>query len=293
MSKKKTQAKNRNKQQPHAKPTQQRRVAVQQDGNKLRMFEQTKGRSYDAEMIGTFYKHLLLELRVQQYENIKALRALKATGDMSARAKAAEELSPGLVEQFQKFQSEHLAALLAEIAIDGEGTSEQELKDFTMALLQRNIERRDTEIGHLEALRSLFDEALTCASSPFGPTSSGEFLRPAQIYRVREFIDQVAAEKVPPYGLLKPQFDGHHLATEAGIEELQRAKVITATTRSDEPPLVLFGRDEIERAKAAGADGFAAMNLRVNSPDELQFVLAAIIHIHGRIDYRGDIHAAF
>src|SRR5262245_34585898 len=71
---------------------------------------------------------------------------------------------------------------------------------------------------------------------------------------LREFIDLVAAGEVPPYDHLCPAFDGHFLADDSGLRELAQAKVIVATRDSTESPIVLFGREEFERARAAGEE---------------------------------------
>jgi hypothetical protein len=166
------------------------RVAVQHEGTTSTVFEQAHS-GYNVEMIRDFLGQLLLELRVQQYENVRALRSVRSGGTYQQACDAAAETSQALVHQLAAYQAKHASTLLPAHAIDVEGATDEEVDAFFEIFLIRNIELRDADIGHLEALQNVIDEALLTAKLPFGSTQSGEVIQPQRVYRVREVVDEI------------------------------------------------------------------------------------------------------
>lgn len=272
---------------------QKGRTAVVHDGDKTTVITQRTNKGYDVQMIRDFLDHLLLEVRVQQFENLRSLKKLKATGDLDAARKAADETVPALVEQFAKYQRRYQTALIPATAIDGAGASEEEIRAFTTVALQKNIERRDEQIRHLEALQELFDEALLCAKVPYGFDKDGKPIQPVREFKVREVVDSITSDNLPDYDELLPSFIGHPVASEEGIAALKNAPVIVATSDRFERPLVLYGAAEVQRSRDAGETGIQGLSLEVDSPEELQFLLAAIRRFRGKVDYLRDPWEAF
>lgn len=151
---------------------QKQRAAIEHDENQSTLITQYSPR-YDVEMIRDFLDQLLLELRVQQYEYVKALRSLRLNKDYSLAKSAAAETSPELVKQLASYHLVYCPLLRTAIVIDEEGVCDEETKAFTENYLSRNIEERDAEIGHLEALQEVIDEALLTAKLTFGVSKGG------------------------------------------------------------------------------------------------------------------------
>ena len=159
-------------------------------------------------------------------------------------------------------------------AIDGEGVSEAEANGIMKLVLTRNAEKRDEQIGHLEALQELFDEALACAKQPFGHSQDGDVAAPHRVFRVREIIDTLHFDGIPDYDSLQPLFSGHRAASESGIEQLKKAKIIVATSPSEDAPLLLFGAAEVEQLRKQGKETGGILYIPVESFQQLQLVLA-------------------
>jgi hypothetical protein len=105
----------------------------------------SEARSYDVEMIRDFIEHLLWEVRIGHFE------ATSADG----------AINPELLEQIQRYQKKRQTiALLAANEIPASG------RDEVGALKRRMAEVRQRQVDHLEALHTLFEEALFCASHP-------------------------------------------------------------------------------------------------------------------------------
>ena len=249
------------------------RIAIHHDGETRTLIQQHTDKGYDVQMVRDFLEQLLLELRVQHYENLKALRALESTNDMKQAYAAAAEPSDSIINQMTVFQSKYATALMASNVIDGDDATEREVKEFAKELLQTNIERRDSQIGHLEALQDLFEEALMCARVPFGIDRDGNPVGPQRVHRVVGDEEQFG---IPDYDELLPRFKGHPLATVNGIHELKEAAVIVATSAIYENTLVLYGADVVEHARDEGEREVRAFPVEVSSFEELQFVLSAI-----------------
>lgn len=273
MSKRDRKAEKRKKQLRDRQKAQRERVVKQHDGNRTTVIRQRTGKGYDVQMIRDFLDHLLLELRVQHYENVKALRTLTASEDIRKAFAAAAEPSERIVDQFMAFQAKYASTLLAANAVDGTNATEEEAREFSRAFLERNIQRRDEEIGHLEALQELFDEALLCAKMPFGVSKDGHPVGPQRVHRVRPESDE---DDLPDYDELQSKFEGHMIATEDGIQQLQEATVIVAVSDARDQPLLLYGRQAVEEARETGVEEIPAFPIPVASFEELQFVLAAI-----------------
>ena len=171
------------------------RVARQTVGNQTRVFRQESDKAYDVEMIRDFLEQLLLETRVQHFENLKSLSLMEKYGDIATMCeKAEEDVSPALVQQLQKYLKKYTTQLIFTDEIDPEGATQTEINEVTAAYLQVLTERRDQQIGHLEALQELFDESLMCAKLPLGMTSDGHFCSPTRVLNVRGWIDQYGRE---------------------------------------------------------------------------------------------------
>ena len=156
---------------------------------KLRDREQGSTKGYDVEMIRDFLAHLLLEVRVQNFEQQKWLRTLAATDDLDATTKAMEQPSENLVRQFTEFQKKYQSALIPTTVFDRENASPAESKDVAVAVVTAIRRKRDEQIGHLEALTDLFEEALRCARQPFGVDDKGNPIEAQRVYKVRELLD--------------------------------------------------------------------------------------------------------
>lgn len=249
------------------------RIAVSHDGKTRTVIRQGTDKGYDVQMVRDFLDHLLLEVRVQHYENLKSLKALTKTNDMKLAYAAAAEPSESIFNEMSVFQRKYATALVVSNVVNGEDATESDVKEFTKEMLQANIERRDIQIGHLEALQDLFEEALMCARVPFGIDRDGNPVGPQRVHRVVGDEEQFG---IPDYDELLPRFKGHPLATVNGIHELKEAAVIVATSAIYEELLVLYGADVVERAREEGDREVPAFPVEVSSFEELQFVLSAI-----------------
>jgi hypothetical protein len=148
-------------------------------------------KGYDVEMIRDFLENLLLEVRVQHYENLTGLKMMEKHGDAEILREADNEIvSPALVEQLHKYGKKYQTQLTFADVIDRENATQTEINIVTEAFLGAATQKRDEQLGHLEALQELFDEALMCAKVPFGALSDGNVCRPTRVFCVREWIDQ-------------------------------------------------------------------------------------------------------
>jgi len=168
-------------------------------------------------MIRDFLAHPLLELRVQHFEQQEWLKTLGATDDLDATKKAMEQPLENLGRQFAEFQEKYQTALIASNAFDGANASLAESKAVIMAIAPKIRRKRDERIGHLEALKDLFEEALRCAKLPFGVGEEGNPLEPQRVYKVREISDEVFVAGLPAYEELLPLFSDHRLADGEGV----------------------------------------------------------------------------
>lgn len=251
------------------------RAAVQHEASRSTVITQNHP-GYDVVMIRDFLEHLLLELRVQQYENVRALRSLRSCEDFEEAKRVAAETSPTLIEQLKKYHLKYSTSLLPANVIDGEGATDKEVKDFVEAFLTHNIEVRDAEIGHLEALQDVIDEALLTAKLPCGLTQDRQVVLPQRVHRVREFLDEQTERNVPPYEDLLPEFEDHPLATELGIEKLKRSRFIAAHSEKYDDYLLLYRHSDSQRLDDNGDEDASVLCFRVDSYRQLQFVISAI-----------------
>jgi hypothetical protein len=166
-----------------------RRTAIIRDGEKRTIIQQGSTNGYDVEMIRDFLNHLLLEVRVQHYENQKMLKALTSTADLKTALKVREDISEKLVTQLQPYHKKYHSALVRADVIDGRNASETESKEVMTAVLRGMQPKRDEQIGHLEALQELFNEAMYCARLPCGVTQDGNLIQPRVVHSVRELVD--------------------------------------------------------------------------------------------------------
>lgn len=178
MSKKQPKPNNQNKRREEA-----RRRAVMWDGNTRAEYTQAAG-GYDAKMIRDFLDHLLLELRVQLFENTHTLRALKARNQHVEGG----VVSLSLVEKLRPYYQKYNAVPITSTEYDRTGCSDEEVKEGLAILVELLCRERDEQIGHLEALQPLFEEALKCIASPFGHGEHGEFIRPARLVHLAELL---------------------------------------------------------------------------------------------------------
>jgi hypothetical protein len=143
---------------------------------------------YNVPMIRDFIEHLLLECRVQQWEDMQGLKLLgESAGPMSF---AEQPVSDNLVEQLRPYIKKYVSALVPSHAFNGEGATPEEIRQCQIAFTKMNIQQRDEQIGHLEALEELFDEAFACAKVPFGISANGKPIQPLKEYSVREWVDR-------------------------------------------------------------------------------------------------------
>jgi hypothetical protein len=279
MSNKKNKNQRRKDKLDGRKQANKQRVAVVRDDEKRTVITQGNSKGYDVQMISDFLDHLLLELRVQQYENQKLLKSLGSTDDLATAMKVTEETSQKLVQQFAAFQKKYQTALLPSNVIDGKNATEAESKGVMTAVLRGMSAKRDEQIGHLEALQDLFKEALHCARLPFGFDKDGNPIQAHVVHSVRELADQAFVADLPTYEELLPLFSDHPLAKEEGIKflrELDRSIVIVATNNAYDRPLVLYGAEFAAQQQKEGNSSVRAIPLPVSSFSDLQFTIAAI-----------------
>jgi hypothetical protein len=184
--------KNRRNRKSKPRRIRRNRVVRQKEGDQTRIFCQTNGKGYDVEMIRDFLDHLLLEVRVQHYENLKGLQIMEKHGDVRILDASTDEIvSPALVEQVREYLKKYETQLISVDVINGENATQDEIDIVVEASLGAGKQKRDEQIGHLEALQELFDEALTCAKVPFGVLSDGSLCQPTRVTHVREWIDRM------------------------------------------------------------------------------------------------------
>lgn len=264
-----------------------RRQAVFHDGNKSIVVRSNNCKGYNVDEIRDFLAQLLLEVRVQQFENVKTLRALEETNEPAAAFRAASEPAPAIIEQLSEFYKKYQTALVPSNVLDGRGSTKEEFAACMRQFLKENIQQRDAQIGRLEALEELFDAALLAAKVPFGITRDGKFVEIQNLHVVTRERKVEVEESLPDFDDLKQRFDGHPLTAPESIEQLKQAEVIVAKCDLYEGPLVLFGADEIERLKAMGSNDADALVIPVEDFAELQFVIAAVRKYRGRADTDG------
>jgi hypothetical protein len=260
------------------------RKAIIHDGEKRTVIEQGNTKGYDVEMIRDFLDHLLLELRVQHFENQKVLRALGTSDNLNAVMKEMQNTDEKLVQQFVKYQEKYQTALIASNAFDAANASDAESKGIITAVIQGMMAKRDEQIGHLEALKELFGEALQCAKLPFGVDQDGNQINPHRVHKVREISDDAFLSGLPTYEELLPLYSDHNLARSEGIRLLKnhdRNIPIVASRDNGEDYLVLYGADLVEQQKKSRRSNVQATVFPVNSYSELQFVIAAIAKFVG------------
>lgn len=266
----------------------QGRTAIQRDGDKATVIHQATDKGYHVQMIRDFLDHLLLEVRVQHFENLKALRALDTTEELGSALRG-QPVGPGdaIIQQFMKYQAQYNSCLVAAQAIDGTNASDTEMRAATIAVLTKNLEKRDEQIGHLEALQELFDEALACAKLPFGIGQDGQLVQPQNVFPVRQMMDSARFSSIPDYEDMVNRFSDHPFATAEGLEILKSAEVIVAQSDLDDRYLVLYGEAKVEKSREANEKQVKAMPISVSSFEELQFVLSAIRKFVGPPDTDG------
>jgi hypothetical protein len=284
MSKKDDKDKRRKQKLREREQGKKARKVVIHDGEKKTVIEQGSTKGYDIEMIRDFLDHLLLELRVQHFENQKLLKTLGTTDDLDSAMKEMEKTSENLVRQFVRFQQKYQTALIASNAFDGANASDAESKGVITAVVKAMLAKRDEQIGHLEALKELFAEALQCAKLPFGVDQAGNPVQPHRVHRVRDISDDAFVSHLPTYEELLPFFSDHDLARGEGIGALKNhdQNVPIVASRDDgEDYLVLYGADVVERQKQTGQSTVPATVFPVSSYNELRFVIAAIAKFVG------------
>ncbi len=284
MSKKNEKEQRRKKKLREREPAKKPRTAIIHEGGERTVIRQGNTKGYDVEMIRDFLDHLLLELRVQHYEHQKLLKTLGATDDLGATTRAMETISEPLAQQFVKFQTKYQTALTVSNSVDAANASDAEAKGVTTFVVESLMAKRDEQIGHLEALKELFEESLQCAKIPFGVDRYGNPIQPRRVFNVREMSDKAFVASLPTYEELLPLFGSHDFASEEGVRFLKnhdRKVPIVATGGDENVSVALYGADIVERLKKAGQDSTPAVTVTVSSYSELQFVIAAIAKFVG------------
>jgi len=181
---------NRRNRKSKLRRSRRNRVVRQIEGDQTHIFCQTSSKGYDVEMIRDFLEHLLLEVRVQHYEDLQALQLMEKHGDLRTVCEAQDRnISPALVEQIGKYVGKYQTQLVRHDVINGENATQSEIATVAEAFLRAAVQKRDEQVGHLEALQELFDEALMCAKAPFGVLADGRICRTIHQIHVRECID--------------------------------------------------------------------------------------------------------
>ena len=180
------------KRKQQSKVTRNKRRVMQIDGYKRTYNEASDPAGYDVEMIRDFLDHLLLELRTQHFEHTSLLRMLESS-DNAGHVDVKPVTEPALAQKFIKFLKKYPAFLITVIAINNENVTAEEAIEAKKLLLKQYVVKRDEQIGHLEALTELFDEALQCAKMPIGPTNDGQIFQPGIEYSARSVLDNVTS----------------------------------------------------------------------------------------------------
>jgi hypothetical protein len=277
----------KNKKQKSAKKRQQqirkRRTAVCYDGDKRTVTRHNSMKGYDVEVIRDFLGQLLLELRVQHYENLNLLRALEDIED-PVEAMEATPTSPKLLEQLGEYMAKYETTLLFADAMDGRNATREELRAAQTASLEMQAKLRDEQIGHMEALQELFDEAILCARTPFEVYADGSEDRPMKFWPVREMIDSCI--ETPQCDKLLAENEGHPFTTREFVERVKAADVITITDESFCGARLLSGEAQVEAVSKGGIAGsFRRLQLKISSPKELELLVAVVAKYKWRSDY--------
>lgn len=186
-SKKSRSKKGRRNGRPRARV--QRRCVQWRDGVRTEVTSRKKG--YDVKMIRDFLDHLLLELRVQHYENREVLKRLDSTKS-GPREAADLPPAPRLIDQLAKYVGKYWSCLIHATAIDETGVDQEQATELVRQILEAKSQTRDEQIGHLEALQDLFSEALFCARLPFGKTCDGDFVQPTVVEKLSDLLEESA-----------------------------------------------------------------------------------------------------
>ncbi|MGE3408255.1 MAG: hypothetical protein AB7I37_15665 [Pirellulales bacterium] len=259
-----------------------KRIAIQsnENGERVAVIQHTT-KGYDVPMIRDFLEHLLLEVRCQQAENIKVLRGLGSAESVEKAIASGHVSTPAVIEEFDKFREQYDSALVVATVFGVENATDDESREVMQVLLGKNIARREEQIGHLEALQDLFDEALSCAKLPFGTDEQGNPVQPFVEHEVRKIVDDAFAAGLPSYDELLPQFREHPLATPEVIQQMKQYRIIMARNRDPnrdtEQDMILFGLDHYHHRslKSLTKDDYI-FYVGVRTYAELQFFVAAI-----------------
>ena len=188
--------KDNNKAREQAK---KRRAAIIRNGEKKIVVEQGNTKGYNLLEIRDFLDQLLLELRAQHYENQNILKALKATDDLQSAIKSGQEVSEKLVNQLANYYERYQTSLIVSHGFDHRNATDAESKVVMTEILKAKLEKRDTQLGHLEALQDLFEEVFSCAQLPCGVDKDGNVIQAGAICSVREIMDQSFLAQLPIY----------------------------------------------------------------------------------------------
>jgi hypothetical protein len=122
------------------------------------MKKQTKPQYYDVKMIREFLDHLTWELRTCLFELQQQI----------TKPSMETPLNPELLDQLRKHMEKRQCVLLPTMDIDTTGTTESEAHTVVTAISRIEAELRQRQLGHLEAVAGLFEEAMNCAAGPPG-----------------------------------------------------------------------------------------------------------------------------
>jgi hypothetical protein len=103
---------------------------------------------YDVDMIRDFLEQLLWEVRIEQFESTAPPGVV----------------NPELAEQSEKYLRKYGVALQVDTCIDGDGATEAQRRRAEEHWREAQANLTAEQVGHLEALRELFEEALECAA---------------------------------------------------------------------------------------------------------------------------------
>jgi hypothetical protein len=99
-------------------------------------------------MIRDFLQHLIWEIRVSHFE----------------QTAKPDTINPELAEQLALYQEKYGSVMLPVQGIDGEGETPERVGQAAANLREATKRVREEQLQHLDALRSLFAEALKCAT---------------------------------------------------------------------------------------------------------------------------------
>lgn len=219
------------------------------------------------------------------------LRNLTAGGTID-RSIESVGLSDDLLQQFTTYQSKYGSTLILADQINSDGAGEEETNAYAMDLLRRKANERDEQLGHLEALKRLFEEALQCTTLRFGVTADGHAGPPTRMHHVRGGCDvDNDSGRARPNDEHAPKLISRTCATvEEAVRSSRGCDVIVAVSAAGEKIVVLYGAEKVRQFVEQGQGDYTkwvVAEITVRNFEELQSAIAAVRKYIGNPDTDG------